>query len=228
MNDVPAGDIRKCHNAKINSKVEDLALSVGVDPEVVKAGLPEAMKVWDAFVSRMPDRLATPEKFKKVLANNYELLYNMLEASGLKLGHENTNLRDQVKELEVLHDDTHRQLLDLTKWFAAHPKKTTAVLFGLDDGVEGTALGSVSEEVDDLPSWKVTFKSGKDVHSILIDHRDMSMHFHDLEVVTEDPDPGFQALVDDVDMDGGFDGEMDLEGEDVDPDEAAPDTLEPL
>lgn len=221
-------------NAKLNSKVEDLALSVGVDPDVVKTGLPEAMKVWDAFVSRMPDRLATPAKFKKVLANNYELLYAMLEASGLKLGHENTNLRDQVKELEVLHDDTHRQLLDLTKWFAAHPGKTTAVLFCLDDGLEGTALGSVNEEVDDLPSWKVTFKAGKagtDVHSILIDHREMSAHFHDLEVVQEDPDPGFQAMVDgDGDGDVDFDGdiEMDLEGEDVDPDETTPDHLEPL
>lgn len=195
----------------VADKLSDLALTTGNNPQAAATGLPEALRVWDTFVSRMPDRLATPAAFKKVLQNNQELVYGMMEACSLRMSQEALELREQISELELTNDESRDHLLELSAWLACNPGTVSTSLFQIDDGLGGTSLGDVDEESDGLPHWKVTFQVGSEKHSIMIDHREMSLRFADVEVAAEDPhpefDPDFAMDVDDsVDDDEDEDG----------------------
>lgn len=184
----------------IKSKAADLSLHCGYQPGTVFAGLPEALKVWDAFVSRMPDSVSTPKAFRdKVLTNNPELVYAMIEAAGLRLNTELVRLKDLVSDLEGQLDEAYDDHVLSLATAAKHHK---ALLYQMLD-VE-------IDEPDELPQWKVTVVYAGSVkemgtyerHTCVIDHRDMARYFPRAEVVSYDPDPEYDGPVDVLNMDG--------------------------
>lgn len=195
--------------SNLETKLTDLALSAGHNPAVARAGFPKAMAMMNAFVSRLPKRLQTQEAFLKVFANNEELVYGMMEACGLDLAATNASLQDHVHELEMMQDDVRGRLMGLSAWLSQQRQPVTTALYQLDQGQGGDSIGDVDEE-DDLPSWKLTFRSGSNRHSMILDHREMAKHFPEVSVTETDPDPGFTGHIagDDFDEDGVEPGEI--------------------
>lgn len=207
---------------ELNSRVDDLAASLCVPASAIRTGLPEAMKVWDTFVLNMPNRLANASAFKKVLANNYEFLYSMLAMSGLALGQENVNLRDELESAEVaLEEKTNEHLDTVYKLSLALP----AVLWCMDSGSGGNITNYVNEEPDDLPQWKVTvtLPTTNSKVSAIVSHADMARLFGHVKHVAVDPDPEYGGLGstddggfgadgdDDKDFDGAVDTDTDVD-----------------
>jgi hypothetical protein len=198
----------------IRNRAHDLALHCGFQPKVVMDGLPEAMAVWNAFISNMPNKLKTPAAFQKVLENNYELVYGMIEAAGLKLGSELVRLKDLVADQELNVDEAYEETVRNTGIAARHHP----TFICKDDS------GDISHEDDGLPFWKVVvvFAGSKEDMStferitIVVDHRDMARYFNKATVVLDDPDPAYGEAVNIIDTDG--------HGGDDDDDEDAPGT----
>jgi len=189
----------------LNTRIDDLAASLGVPAAAIRTGLPEALKVWDTFVNRMPKRLMEPGTFRTALGNNVELLYNMMEMAGLALGRENVNLRDELAGAEAALEEKSNEHMDLMyKLSFALPAR----IWCMDSGVGGDTSGYISEEPDDLPSWKVTVDLPNQTKaSVIVNHADMSRLFGHVQVATDDPDPGYDGLGSSGDCDLEYDGD---------------------
>jgi hypothetical protein len=177
---------------ELKPRIDDLAASLGVPAAAILTGLPEALKVWDTFVNRMPKRLLDPVSFRLALANNVELLYNMMEMAGLALGRETVNLRDELESAEAALEEKSNEHLDLMyKLSLAMPAR----IWCMDSGNGGDTAGYVSEEPDDLPSWKVTVDlPNHTLASVIVSHADMARLFGHVQVTEVDPDPGYGGL----------------------------------
>ena len=203
--------------ATLKNRVEDLALMHGLPVDNLEAGVKEAVQVFNRFVGNLPDKLKTPTEFTKLLADNYEIVYSLLESASLAVGNENTTLRDEITELEIALSGAHRANIALVA-LVHRVHKTYAFQLSeggyRDDIVDADGplgfddLGDEDEDEDTvhMPTWRVTVVlagSLKDQKSytrvtVHVTHATLAQLFPQAEVVAWDPDPWANGEQDEV------------------------------
>jgi hypothetical protein len=184
-------NLEMSHESK--ERAESFCILTGLDPEkFLVSGVYEALKVFDEFVKHLPRNLLDPIKFGKVMQNNPELLYSLLEASGTSIVSELNELRDQVKDAHAMMENQRIDRLELLRDVAPY-FKTVKYCLGTDEDHEEVSVLS-EDETEDLPFWKITIalKNGTKITNIL-DHIEASQYFPGATIVEEDPDPNYDG-----------------------------------
>lgn len=175
-------------NADITARIEDFCLVAGIDKNHFdRAGMPEAVASFDAFLRGLPKKYHDPKFFFKMLINNFDFVFSLIESVGTAIVSENIELQDRLDEANDLIDGSHERNL---KTMAAFAKVHPTYRWSYDGNSE-----TISEDdEDDLPTWKVTIDLGHEKVTTTCDHFEMSTYFAKAQVVTEDPHPEYDGI----------------------------------
>jgi hypothetical protein len=187
---------------QLRGRIESFCIYLGVSADdFVKTGMPTAIAQLGAFVEDLPPKYQEPKNFCKLLLNNFDFVYSLLEAVGGDAITRNHQLSEQLEELQSLFDDVHdQQLEDLSKVSKYHHTERWLIGGAEDqDVISIDADEEDSEFGDDVPLWKITVFLGPDRDkaervTTTCDHFEMARHFKHAVKVSEDPHPEYDGI----------------------------------